>query len=46
MILSGKVFAAELKAEAKAKAEALHAKYGITPGLAVIIVGEDPASKV
>lgn len=45
-LLSGKAFASQLKAEAKAKAEQLHAKYGITPGLAVIIVGEDPASKV
>ena len=45
-LLSGKVFASQLKAEAKAKAEQLQSKYGITPGLAVIIVGEDPASKV
>ena len=45
-ILSGKVFAAQLKEEAKQKVEAMQAKYGVTPGLAVIIVGEDPASKV
>ena len=33
-LLEGKVFAAKLKEEAGKKA-----KYGITPGLAVIIVG-------
>ena len=45
-LLSGKVFAAQLKEEAKQKVEVLQTEYGITPGLAVIIVGEDPASKV
>ena len=45
-LLSGKVFAAQLKEEAKRKVEMLQEKYGVTPGLAVIIVGEDPASKV
>lgn len=45
-LLEGKVFAAKLKEEAGKKAQALKAKYGITPGLAVIIVGENPASQV
>lgn len=45
-LLSGKVFASQLKAEAKEKVEAIQAKYGVTPGLAVIIVGDNPASKV
>ena len=45
-LLSGKIFAAQLKEEAKTKVEKLQAKYGVTPGLAVIIVGENPASKV
>lgn len=45
-ILSGKFFADQLKEEAKQKAEMLQEKYGLTPGLAVIIVGEDPASKI
>ena len=45
-LLSGKVFAAQLKEEAKQKVEVLQTEYGITPGLAVIIVGEDPASLV
>ena len=44
--MEGKVFAAKLKEEAGKKAQELKAKYGITPGLAVIIVGENPASQV
>lgn len=45
-LLEGKVFAAKLKEEAGKKAQELKAKYGTTPGLAVIIVGENPASQV
>lgn len=45
-LLEGKVFATKLKEEAGKKAQELKAKYGITPGLAVIIVGENPASQV
>lgn len=45
-LLEGKVFAAKLKEEAGRKAQELKTKYGITPGLAVIIVGENPASQV
>lgn len=45
-LLEGKVFAAKLKEEAGKKAQELKAKHGITPGLAVIIVGENPASQV
>ena len=45
-LLEGKVFVAKLKEEAGKKAQELKAKYGITPGLAVIIVGENPASQV
>lgn len=45
-LLEGKVFAAKLKEDAGKKAQELKAKYGITPGLAVIIVGENPASQV
>ena len=44
-IIDGKAIAQEVRAEWKVRAEALKAR-GITPGLAVIIVGEDPASKV
>jgi methylenetetrahydrofolate dehydrogenase (NADP+)/methenyltetrahydrofolate cyclohydrolase len=44
-IIDGKSIAQEVRAEWKARADALKAR-GITPGLAVIIVGEDPASRV
>ncbi len=44
-IIDGKAIAQELRTEWKARVDALKAR-GITPGLAVIIVGEDPASKV
>lgn len=45
-ILSGKVFAQEFKDEAKQEVLTLKEQYNITPGLAVIIVGENSASKV
>lgn len=45
-ILEGKIFAAAFREEARKRTEALHQKYGVAPGLAVIIVGENPASKV
>jgi methylenetetrahydrofolate dehydrogenase (NADP+)/methenyltetrahydrofolate cyclohydrolase len=44
-IIDGKAIAQEVRAEWKLRADALKAR-GTTPGLAVIIVGEDPASKV
>ncbi len=44
-IIDGKTIAQEVRAEWKQRADALKAR-GVTPGLAVIIVGEDPASKV
>ena len=44
-IIDGKAIAQEVRAEWKVRADALKAR-GITPGLAVIIVGEDAASKV
>lgn len=45
-ILEGKVFAQQFKEDAARRAEALRAKYGVTVGLAVIIVGSNPASQV
>ena len=44
-IIDGKKIAAEIRAELKAKVQELKASRGITPGLAVILVGEDPASQ-
>ncbi|MEE8440006.1 MAG: bifunctional methylenetetrahydrofolate dehydrogenase/methenyltetrahydrofolate cyclohydrolase FolD [Micropepsaceae bacterium] len=45
-LIDGKAFAAELRARVAAKAAELKAAQGITPGLAVVLVGEDPASAV
>lgn len=45
-ILQGKEFAQQFRADAGKRVEALREKYGITPGLAVIIVGSNPASQV
>ena len=45
-VIDGKALAAEVRAEVKAGADALRASRGVTPGLAVVRVGEDPASKI
>lgn len=45
-ILYGKEFAAKIKDSARKGVEELKRDFGITPGLAVIIVGENPASQV
>lgn len=45
-IIDGKSIAAEVRAEVKAEVEAYRARTGIVPGLAVILVGDDPASQV
>lgn len=44
-ILDGKVISQELRADIARRAAALTAR-GVTPGLAVILVGEDPASQI
>mgnify|MGYP002626975514 CR=1 FL=1 len=45
-ILYGKDFAAQIKESARLEVEKLKNNYNVTPGLAVIIVGENPASQV
>jgi len=45
-IIDGKLVAAEIRQQIKAEVAALKEEKGITVGLAVILVGEDPASKV
>ena len=45
-ILSGKEYAAQIKESARLEVEELKNKFNITPGLAVVIVGENPASQV
>jgi len=45
-ILSGKEVAAKVLAEVKAGVAALRAKTTVQPGLAVVLVGDDPASQI
>ncbi|MBN8189689.1 bifunctional methylenetetrahydrofolate dehydrogenase/methenyltetrahydrofolate cyclohydrolase, partial [Salipiger thiooxidans] len=45
-IIDGKAFAATLREQVAAHVARLKADHGITPGLAVVLVGEDPASQV
>jgi len=45
-IIDGKAIAAGLRAEVAVEVARLKAEYGLTPGLAVVLVGEDPASQV
>jgi methylenetetrahydrofolate dehydrogenase (NADP+) / methenyltetrahydrofolate cyclohydrolase len=43
-IIDGKAFAARLTARVAAEAAKLKREHGITPGIAVVLVGDDPAS--
>ena len=45
-IIDGKKIAAEVRERIAADTSAFSEKYGFVPGLAVVIVGEDPASQV
>jgi len=45
-IIDGKAFAERLRGRIKAAVEALGRDHGLRPGLAVVLVGEDPASQV
>ncbi len=45
-IIDGKAFAAGLREEIARKVDLVKTQHGITPGLAVVLVGEDPASQV
>lgn len=45
-VIDGKAFAATLRADVGDKVAKLKAKHNIVPGLAVVLVGEDPASQV
>ena len=45
-LIDGKAFAATLRARIAAEVARMKADHGITPGLAVVLVGEDPASSV
>lgn len=45
-LIDGKTYASKVKEQVTAGVEAFKAKTGTSPGLAVVLVGEDPASKV
>ncbi len=45
-LIDGKAFAARLRAEVAADVAALRDSHDVQPGLAVVIVGEDPASTI
>ena len=45
-IIDGKAFAEKVRGQVAAHVARLKADHGITPGLAVVLVGEDPASQV
>jgi methylenetetrahydrofolate dehydrogenase (NADP+)/methenyltetrahydrofolate cyclohydrolase len=45
-IIDGKAFSANLRSEIGRKVEILKRDHALTPGLAVVLVGEDPASQV
>ncbi|MDC1476457.1 bifunctional methylenetetrahydrofolate dehydrogenase/methenyltetrahydrofolate cyclohydrolase [Pelagibacteraceae bacterium] len=46
MIIDGKKAAADLRNQLKERVAELKSKYNATPGLTVILVGEDPPSKI
>ena len=45
-IIDGKAFAANVRAQVGDHVARLKSEHGLTPGLAVVLVGEDPASQV
>lgn len=45
-IIDGKAFAAKVRERVGKQVDKLKAEKGLTPGLAVVLVGEDPASQV
>ncbi|MGB0687311.1 MAG: bifunctional methylenetetrahydrofolate dehydrogenase/methenyltetrahydrofolate cyclohydrolase FolD [Paracoccaceae bacterium] len=45
-IIDGKAFAAKIREQVAGHVAALKSEHQITPGLAVVLVGEDPASQV
>ena len=46
VIIDGKLVAQDTRLEIKENVARFQEKYGVTPGLAVILVGENPASQV
>ena len=46
VIIDGKAFAADIRAEVGRKAALVKESHGLVPGLSVVLVGDDPASHV
>src|SRR5437879_11126465 len=46
MIIDGKAIAARIRAEVAAQVREIEARAGVRPGLALIRVGNDPASEI
>jgi methylenetetrahydrofolate dehydrogenase (NADP+)/methenyltetrahydrofolate cyclohydrolase len=44
-LIDGKVVAASVQDSVRKDAEMLKTQHGVTPGLATVLVGENPASK-
>jgi methylenetetrahydrofolate dehydrogenase (NADP+)/methenyltetrahydrofolate cyclohydrolase len=45
-IIDGKAFAAELRERVRRETQRLKAEHGLVPGLATVLIGNDPASEV
>ena len=45
-LIDGKLISAQIRAEIKEETTAFEQEHGYVPGLAVVIVGENPASQV
>lgn len=45
-LISGKTMSEEIRKKITVRVEKLRAEHGVTPGLAVILVGNDPASEI
>lgn len=45
-VIDGKAIAAQVRTELKEEIKVLKEKHGVTPGLTVVLVGDNPASKV
>lgn len=46
IVIDGKIVSRDIRAELKEKARRLQEEDGVVPGLAVVLVGEDPASEI
>ena len=46
VIIDGKAVAADVRARVRDEVEAFAAEHDVRPGLATVLVGEDPGSKI